>query len=1024
MFAELPVTTGLLATTVAVSATASRVTPLHTTVPGRLRARVEGLRRNAQLARHLEQTLRGRSGVTHVETSTLTGSVLLRYGDCALPALLAAIEDSVVAILPRVTPSTPHATRKPATPIITTPLRARPPESNTRWHVQSLEDLLRELETSSEHGLTSALAAARLARFGANAFPEPPRRSELALFAGQFKSLPVALLGVSAVVSAATGGLVDAAVILGVIMINASIGFVTERQAERTITALDRYTPRHARALREGRVIDVPVEHIVTGDLLELTPGTYVAADARLLDAQRLTIDESALTGESAPVRKNAQFTSTLDTPLAERINLAHRGTLVTGGSGRAVVVATGVDTEIGRIQSLVGETHPPETPMQIQLDRMGNQLVLLSSAICAGVFGLGLLRGLGMLPMLKTAISLAVAAVPEGLPTVATTTLALGIRDMRARKVLIRHLDAVETLGSVQVLCLDKTGTLTLNQMQVVGVQIDGQRYQRVEQKYVRHDVAVDPQDEPVLQQLLRVVALCNEAEPAYSSGRISFNGSATESALLDAALCGGIDVTTLRREHPLMRTRHRTETTPWMGTLHRLPDGRWLIAVKGNPEQVLALCRDWHDLDVPLTDSTRSDILFDNERMAGEALRVLGVAYAIVARPDEFETAPLCWLGLVGLADPVRPGMDKLMRAFHRAGIETVMITGDQSATAYAIGKQLNLANGGQLEILDSTALDKLDPELLAGLVRKTHVFARVSPAHKLQIVQALQRAGKVVAMTGDGINDGPALKAANIGVAMGSSGTDVARSVADVVVEDDNLHTLITAVEQGRTIYANIRKALRFLLSTNLSEVEVMVAAVAMGAGAPLTPMQLLWINLISDIFPGLALALEPPETDVLKQPPRDPQEPIIAVRDFKRLALESGAISVGALATLGYALWRYGPGARANTHVFMSLTIAQLLHAYSCRSETTTIFEAAVRPGNRHLNLAVGASLAAQAGVMTIPALRKLFNLTPVGPVDLAVIGASAVLPLLFNELTKAGRRSVLPTVPDEGGPRHA
>ncbi len=1003
----------------------ARVTARHTAVPGRLRAHVAGLRHNVVLAQQLARTLSAHVDVAQVDINPLTGTVLLHYRTATVEQLVAYIESALgpmLAPLPVAKSNAPAAmdmwpgtTRNTATPGGT---------RKSRWHIASVEQLLADFKSSLEHGLTSASAATRLAHLGPNAFPAPPRRSELAMFFGQLNSLPVMLLGVSAAVSAATGGLVDAAVILGVVLVNATIGFVTERQAERTISALDKYTPRTAHARREGRVFEVPVEHIVTGDILELTPGSYVAADARLLHTERLTIDESSLTGESVPVTKDHGFNGNDDTPLAERINLVHRGTLVTGGSGRALVVATGVDTEIGHIQSLVGETRPPETPMQIQLDRMGNQLVYISGAICIGVFGLGLLRGLALLPMLKAAISLAVAAVPEGLPTVATTTLALGIRDMRARKVLIRHLDAVETLGSVQVLCLDKTGTLTLNQMQMVCVQIDGHRYRRVDRTYVLHDEVVDVSNEPVFEQMLRIVTLCNESEIVHSAGQLRFDGSATESALLDAALCGGIDVSTLRREHPLIRTRHRTETTPWMATLHERPDGSWLVAVKGSPAQVLALCRDRFTPGAPLTDSNRSEILFDNELMAGEALRVLGVAYAMIDTPDAFETAPLCWLGLVGLADPIRPGMDKLMRAFHRAGIETVMITGDQSATAYAIGKQLNLANGGQLEILDSTNLDKLDPELLAGLVRKTHVFARVSPAHKLQIVQALQRAGKVVAMTGDGINDGPALKAANIGVAMGGGGTDVARSVADVVVEDDNLHTMVTAVEQGRTIYANIRKALRFLLSTNLSEVEVMVAAVALGAGAPLTPMQLLWINLISDIFPGLALAIEPPESDVLSQPPRDPDEPIVALKDFKRLGLESAAISAGAMASFGYGLWRYGPGATANTHAFMSLTIAQLLHAYSCRSEKTTIFESGIRPGNRYLNIALGASLAAQAGVMTIPALRKLFNLAPIGPLDLAVIGASSVLPLLFNELTKVGRRTITTTAPQKGGPRHA
>jgi Ca2+-transporting ATPase len=986
------------------------VAVLHRAVPGRTRFRLAGLRRNARVKLEVERSLRDVHGVLAVEASALTGNVLVLHAAHVAPDdLLARLQRHAAPPERRreVTPSASTSTRR--TPVA--PVKPALADGTEGWHVLTTQDLLQRLRSSDRVGLSAQAVAERLRHDGANAFPEPPRRSELAMFLSQFQSLPVALLGASAAVSLATGGLIDAAVILGVVLVNATIGFVTEQQAERTITALEHFTPRSARALRDGCVIDVPVEEVVTGDVLALTPGSYVPADARLLETEQLTIDESALTGESLPITKQAAFIGAGDTPLAERVNLVHRGTMVTGGSGRAVVVATGVRTEIGKIQSLVGETRPPETPMQKQLDRMGTQLVLLGGAICGGVFLLGLLRGFGLLQMLKSAISLAVAAVPEGLPTVATTTLALGIRDMRRHRVLIRHLDAVETLGSVQVLCLDKTGTLTQNRMAAVAVRIAAQHYQIVDGRFVLAGAPIEAQAHDALLQLLRVVALCSEGDVERNEGALKLNGSATEIALLEAALRAGVDVGALRREHPLHHMRHRTETTPYMATVHPRADGRYLVAVKGSPAHVLALCthaaRDGENYE--LNDTERGAVLVHNEQMAGEALRVLGVAYAVVDDAAAVAVAPLTWLGLIGMADPIRPGMTELMQRFHDAGIETVMITGDQGATAYAIGRELKLANGGHLEILDSTALDKMDPELLAGLVRKTHVFARVSPAHKLQIVQALQRAGKVVAMTGDGINDGPALKAADIGVAMGGGGTDVARSVSDVVIEDDNLHTMVIAVEQGRTIYANIRKALHFLLSTNLSEIEVVVAALALGAGSPLTPMQLLWINLISDIFPGLALALEPPEADVLKQAPRDPAEPIVGKKDFKRLGLESSVISAGALASYGYGVLRYGVGAQANTQAFMTLTLAQLLHAISCRSETTTIFEAGVRPGNKYLNLALGVSFAAQLAAIALPGLRKFLNLAPVGPLDVAVIGAGAALPLLVNELTKISKR---------------
>jgi Ca2+-transporting ATPase len=435
-------------------------------------------------------------------------------------------------------------------------------------------------------------------------------------------------------------------------------------------------------------------------------------------------------------------------------------------------------------------------------------------------------------------------------------------------------------------------------------------------------------------------------------------------------------------------------------------------LVAVKGSPGEVLERCTHWcrDGLIEPLDQGTRECILRGNERMAGDALRVLGVAYAEGDSGRDADAHDLVWLGLAGLTDPVRPGMADLMQQFHGAGIETVMITGDQSATAYAIGRELGLSNGQPLQILDSLALDKLDPELLSGLGRKVHVFARVSPAHKLRIVRALQQAGSVVAMTGDGINDGPALKAADIGVAMGGAGSEVARQVADVVVEDDNLHTLVDAVAHGRAIYANIRKSIHYMLSTNSAEIEVMFASLVLGLGQPLNPMQLLWINLITDIFPGLALSLEPADPELMSQPPRDPAEPVVRRQDLGRMAIESGVISVGALAAYGVGLARYGQGTQAGTLAFNTLTLAQLLHSLSCRSDDPVLFGEHRLAPNPYMDLALGGSLALQGLAVLVPPLRALLGTSLPGLLDLAVIGAGATLPLLLNEATKTVRRN--------------
>jgi Ca2+-transporting ATPase len=638
---------------------------------------------------------------------------------------------------------------------------------------------------------------------------------------------------------------------------------------------------------------------------------------------------------------------------------------------------------------------------------------------------------------MLKTSIALAVAAVPEGLPAVATTTLALGIRNMRKHNVLIRHLEAVETLGSVQTICLDKTGTLTLNRMSVREIFTGTNLFRVFDGKFTASDdTYVNPYVCNELLMLVHVSILCSESEIIHQNGEYIVSGSPTENAFIHMAIEAGVDVTQLRQNMPLKKIFHRSENRNVMLTTHSIQAGPCdehacavhagsgerppqerdpvLVAVKGSPREVLALC-EWYMKDgnrIPLSEEDRLFFELENEHMAGKAFRVLGVAYAHKEHSCSengegyIYAQGLTWLGIVGLADPVRKGVKQLVGDFHHAGIDTVMITGDQSPTAYAIAKELNLGKGEQIEILDSRHLADIPPEVLKALCERAQVFARVSPSHKLQIVQSLQGAGKIVAMTGDGINDGPALKAADIGIAMGHTGTDVAREVADVILEDDNLQTMIIAVSHGRTIYNNIRKSVHFLLATNISEIMVMFTAITLGLGQPLNTMQLLWINLVSDIFPGLALALEPPEPDILSRPPRDPKEAIIQRADFQRIAFESAVISAGSLGAYGYGLARYGPGPGAGTLAFMSLTIGQLLHAISCRSDKAVIFQKDALPPNRYLNWALGGSFALQIAAMTVPWFRGLLGLAPIGLMDGLVITGSAFLPLMVNEATKS------------------
>ena len=999
------------------------IDPIHISLKGRTRYRVKGLHRSQLLKTRLESQLRSKEGITRVTASILTGNLLVTYDSNRSPYDIAGFIQRIVSEAARqdIASSVPKRgengrEKQPA--MSKRKLRRlvvrSEDQSLEQWHAKDADVVLESLVTSSVAGLSDREAKERLKKYGPNVLPEAVSRSSLAILIDQVKSVPVALLTAAAGISVLTGGVVDAIAIMGVVGINAVIGYVTDSQSEKTIHSLKSLVRPSALVIRDKKAREINAAELVPGDVLVLRPGQYIAADARLIEAKRLSIDESALTGESVPAEKNSWVLSEENVPLSDRSNMCYMGTLITGGQGLAVVVATARFTEMGKIQALVGEAEAPKTPMEIQLDQIGTQLVIASSALCGIVFAVGFFRGYGFLLMFKMAISLAVAAIPEGLPTVATTTLALGIREMRGHNVLIRRLDAVETLGSVQVICLDKTGTITMNRMSVIELYVGGKLIKVSKKKLPFFSGRVDSVFLQETAGLMVCSALCSESEVIENGQGYVVNGSPTENALVYMAMGSGLDVLNLKEDFPLIKMIHRSERRNMMMSLHKTAHGKMLVAVKGSPSEILALCARQmrRGETVPFRDEQHRVVQTENEHMAGRALRVLGVAYALidcdknVVDDEKILANDLIWLGLVGMADPIRKGVKELTAQFHKAGIKTVMITGDQGPTAYAIGKELNLSGEEQLRILDSTTFAGLDPEAMHALCQQAHVFARVSPGHKLQIVQGLQGASKVVAMTGDGINDSPALKAADIGVAMGKTGTDVAREVADVVLENDNIETMIVAVSQGRTIYANVRKALHFLLSTNLSEIMVVFAANIGGMGQPLTAMQLLWINLISDIFPGLALSLEKPEDDVLNRPPRDPDEPIVRRSDLKRITGEAGVISIGAMASYGYGIARYGTGLRASSMAFLSLTFGQLIHALSCRSDKHTIFDSEQPlPPNKYLNAALAGSFALQALTFVIPGLRSLLGIGRIGLIDSLVVGSTSVVPLLVNEMTK-------------------
>jgi Ca2+-transporting ATPase len=865
--------------------------------------------------------------------------------------------------------------------------------AETAWHTHSATEVIRSLATSAERGLSSAEAGGRLDMVGSNVLPVPQPKTPLDIIAGHVSSMPALLLGAAAALSLVSGAVLEAGAILAVIIANGTIGYRTERRVERILTSLQDGRELRSLVRRDGAELALPARAVVPGDVLLLRAGHDVPADARVIEGDGLTVDESALTGESAPVIKRATVVFPSNGALAERANMVYAGTVVTEGSGIAVVTATGGKTEMGKVRALVAETDTSATPLERQLDGTGRRLVGLSLGACAAVLGLGLLRGVPGLEMLRSAVSLAVAAVPEGLPAVATTTLALGMDRMRRRGTLVRRLAAVESLGAITVMCVDKTGTLTENRMTVDSWWAGGREYGRDEAVAAR---AADP----ALGRAMSIAVLCNEAELAEGGGEK--RGSSTERALLQAVREAGLDYRVERERYPMRDVRRRRDGDHWMATTHAMGPDAILTVMKGAPEQVLARADAWIHAGraQPLSPQKKREIAAVNDALAARGLRLLALAFKPAPAMEEPTYDGLVLAGLVALTDPIRPGVPEAIRACRRAGIRPVVITGDHARTAAAVYGELGRGNG-QPRIFDASHLGDLGTEEMRALVRAVDVFARVSPRDKYRIVRALQAGGEVVAMTGDGINDAAALRAADIGVAMGARGTDVARDVADVVLVGDDFDGIVTAIEQGRTIHANIGKSLRFLLATNVSEILVTLGGLALGIPRPMSAMQFLWINLLSDVAPALALAVEPPEADVMTRPPRDPAAPILPRARLIEIARDASILAATALAAHGIGLARYGPGARATTVAFSTLTIGQLLHALSYRSRHGS-------PGGSLLRSTVALSIGAQVGAMTLPPLRGLLGLTPLGVADWGLVLGGAVLPLAVGEMGRRGR----------------
>ena len=866
------------------------------------------------------------------------------------------------------------------------------------WYTLSTKEVEEQMQTNIEFGLNEKQVEDKQNKFGLNKLEEKKRESIVIKFIKQFNDFMIIILIIASIISAVVARLegsndyFDSIIIIAIVVFNAIMGLVQEAKAEKSLEALKKMTAPTCRVKRNGKISTIKSEQIVPGDIVLLEAGNYVPADCRLISSSNLKIEESSLTGETVPVLKEANSILKEKTALGDMVNMAFSTTIVVNGHGEAIVTDIGMNTKVGKIAKMIITNEAPETPIQKKLEEVGKSLGIACLGICLLIFVIGLLKKIEPIEMFMTSVGLAVAAIPEGLPAIVTIMLSIGVTKMAKKNSIIRKLPAVETLGSSSVICSDKTGTLTQNKMQVTKIaNING-----------------ETNDKEYIKWLMGMATMCTDVEISKENGKMELTGEPTEKAIVSKALDEG------QNKNELYNVMKRVKDIPFdssrkmMTTIHKMPNG-YRVITKGAPDVLLKRCNKVYDNgNVTTLDYSKTKLIENqNNKMADEALRVLAIAYLDIPNlPSKIDTETveknLIFIGLIGMIDPPREGVKEAVATCKKAGIKTVMITGDHIITAKAIAKDLGILRGSDLAVTGEE-LDKIPQSILQKNIMNYSVFARVTPEHKVRIVKAYQSTGAVVAMTGDGVNDAPALKNADIGIAMGKNGTDVAKNAADMVLTDDNFVTIVEAVKQGRNIFDNIKKAVHFLIATNIGEIVTIFLGLVLGLKSPLLAIQLLWINLVTDSLPAIALGLEKPEADIMDKKPRDSKKGIFADGLWQRIITEGTMLGILTLVAFSVGNYLYDIEV-GRTMAFVSLGLLELVHSFNIKSEES-IFKVGLFE-NKYLLGAFILGALLQIVVVVIPPVAEVFKLVPLTQVQWMYTFGISILPLVIMEIQKA------------------